>query len=103
MASASAWNGDPCNVVDPAANPLTYVAHSTYPAPARTAGDTSAQRVPHDRADQKRDDVLSAHAVLKDVLIESFSSGLCDAAAASTNHGRLMLMSAAHIFTCTES
>ena len=94
MASNLAWQADPRNVVDPNANPLTYVARPQYPVPVRDAADIAAARIIHDRADKKREAFLVASSQLEDAIIVSFGPELCEAAAAASPNERLMLMSA---------
>ncbi len=103
VASNLAWKADPRNVVDPNDDPLDYVARVQYPDPVRDPSDTTAVRVIHDRADKKREAFLVASSQLKDAIIASFGPELCEAAAAASPNGRLMLMSARDLFEWAES
>jgi hypothetical protein len=102
VSSDRAWLEDPRNVLDAMANPITYRARVRYPDPARTDGDTAAQRVIHDRSDRKRDDYLAAVKELRENIITSLGPGLCEAAAAASANGRLLFMSPRDLFEFAE-
>ena len=69
VASRMAWEDDPRNSDNPNAAPPTFLARTTYPEPTRTAGDTAAERVIHDRAG-KHEGPQKALDVKKTSLIE---------------------------------
>jgi hypothetical protein len=93
IASQLAWETDPRNSVDPNAIPPTFEPRVQYPAPTRANDDTTAVRVLHDRADQKREDFFTASKELKEAMIASLGPALCEAAAAASPNGRLMYLS----------
>ena len=103
VSSDRAWEEDPRNVLDPFANPITFEARVRYPDSVRTDGDSAAVRVIHDRTDRKREDYLLAIKDLGDSIILSLGPELCEAAAAASAHGRLMLLSPRDLFEYAES
>ena len=101
VASDRAWESDPRNILDAAAG--TFHDRTTYVAPTRDPGDTTAVRVIHDRDEKKRDDFMSASREIKIAMMDSLGTGLCEAAAASTVQGRMKYMTPRHLYEWVEA